>query len=471
MTPPLARFEEAEYPTLFKELFLVAANELANAIQEPLTNLGVLYDNIMSTGNVKRLKYGVNIFYKSSLTSSINDIGSMEKGIAPMVFGRGQVLFAVRLATKAEAGRFAASGLYFASIPNVIDILARSMEVSKHDLELELSNMHSYVRTERLLDAGVHLGCFALRPLINRGFEVLVEQGATNILPTAPLHVDKLDQSQLDLLAQMDNWTVANCLKQLPIRVSCSNPKEKEFAANLLRAIESLVSRIDTQFFQDARLIARPFDVPSRTDSSKSGQANLVAFRVLASIHERTAIGDRFIFGSLRFFFCQQHTYKDSKDNQIFGRKLHREFANVAERSASGEYALKPLPRYSFYNPTRNYKPPSPAPRKWASRLRTIRSRVSMRNGSNSSSSQDDSCSRASQDVLVQTPPPVFGGIKVHRDVNVDVCDLEHGVAAEEAEMSGLGYFSEVGLDEEAETWAEKLVGITIDERRGRGVI
>ena len=273
-TTSIAHFDEDEYPTLFKELFLVAANELANTIQEPLTNLGILYDSIMSTGNVKRGKNGVNLFSKGSLPSSINDISSAEKGVAPMVHGRGQVLFAVRQAKKAEAARLTASGLCFANIPNIIDILARSMEVEKAALELELSKMHSYVRTERLLDPGVHLGCFALRPLISRGFEVLVQHGASNMLPTAPLHLAKLEQPHLDLLAQMDNWTIATCLKQLPIRVACSNSREQEFASNLLEALQVLVSRIDNQFFQDARLIARPFDVPSRSETLRPGQDN-----------------------------------------------------------------------------------------------------------------------------------------------------------------------------------------------------
>ena len=199
----------------------------------------------------------------------------------------------------------------------------------------------------------------------------------------------------------------------------------------------------------------------------------MIAFRVLASIHEPTSIGDRFIFGSLRFFYCQQHTYKHSEDNRIFGRKLHRELANVAEGTKVGGFGLQPRSRYSFYSPTRTYKSPQrkSGVRGWPSRgLRTIRSRVSLRDSSSTSSKTYDS--RASCDILVAHPPPIFGGIKVHRDVNIDVCDKQEMEAGgEDTEMSNLGYFSEIGLDEEGETFAEMLVAITVDERRGKTVI
>ena len=462
MSSSLAPAEDTQYPTLFKELFLVAANELAITLQEPLENLGVLYDDILSTGTVKRSR---TLFSRTLRAPSTTNISSVEKGIASLVYGRGQVLFVVRQATKPEAVRLMATGLCFAGVPHIIDLLARSMEVSKDDLELTLSNMRRYVRTERGHDPGVYIGCFALRPLINRGFEILVERDATSMLPTVPMHIKKLDQWQLELIAQMDNWTVAMCIKQLPIRISCSPPKEQIFAQNLFDSIQILADSIDSQFVQDARLVARPFDVPSRVDGSESG-ARLITFRVLASIHERTSIGDKYVFGSLRFFFCQQHTYKYSKDNQIFARKLHREFANVRERTP------EPMPKssqcYSFYKTSRITPPRtghSRGMKSWSSRLRSIQSSSTMReNRSGTLSETNDS--RTSQDGLVQPPPPVLGGIKVSHDVNVNVSEITRHGSNADTEMTDLGYFSEAGLDEEMETFAEKLVAITIDERR-----
>ena len=457
---------------LFKELFLVAANELANTIQEPLANLGVLFDDIISTGTVKRSKYGASIF-KTSLNSSIRDATSAGKDDDPITYGRGQVLFAVRQVTKLESMRLQASGHRFASISNIIDLLARSMEVTTQELGVCLAQMCSYAGAERILEPGVHVGCFALRPLIHRGFEILVEKKAKNMLPTIPLQLGTLEQWQLDMLIQMKNWTVSNCMEQLPTLSFRSSLKEQKFASQLLDGLATLIARMNTPFFQDARLVASPFEVPCRLDASGSGQASLISFRILTSVHERKAIGDSFEFASLRFFFCQQHTYKDSKDNQIFARKLHREFSGVAEHPLSRGAIVKPSPRYSFFKTGHDYTQRKTGPksvvRSWPSQIRSIGSHLTMHDSSSSSQSEIED-SRNSQDVLVQAPPPVHGGIQVFRDINVDVREVKRAGSNMELEMVDLGYFNEVGLDEEVETFAEKLVSLTIDERRRTGV-
>ena len=455
-----------EYSTLFKELFLVAANELANTIQEPLVNLGVFFDDIMSTGTTRRLKLTAATFFKTSPGASTSDISSAERGQVPMTFGRGQILFVVRKVTKPESARLQASGYRFASVSNITDLLARSMEVTKQDLDLCLTKMRDYAGVERVPDPGVYLGCFALRPLIYRGFEILVERDAKNMLPTTPLHLERLDKWQLDLLLQMDDWTVASCLEHLPIRASCSTSREQIFARQMLDGIEALASQISTPFFQDARLVARPFEAPSRLNKPDAGHAILLAFRIITSVHEHTAISDKYVFSSLRFFVCQQHTYKDSRDNHIFARKLHREFAGVTERLPTRESTAKPR-HYSFYKTPYNYKqnrPPSTHNKLWPSQLRSIGSRFTIYDSSSSSQTAVEG-SRSSQDVLVQTPAQTLGGIQVSSIINIDVSEINR-TNSKELEMGNVSYFSEVGLDEEVETFAEKLLSLTIEDRR-----
>ena len=454
---------------VFKELFLVAANELAKMIQEPLAHLGVLFDDIMSTGTVGRSRFSASIFFKTSLPTSASDISSVEKGYAPMTFGRGQVLFAVRKVSKSESMHLQASGYRFAGISNIIDLLARSMEVTKEELDVCLTKMRNYAGVERILDRGVYLGCFALRPLIRRGFEILVEKDAKNMLPTTPLRLGKLDKRQLGMLAQMDDWTVAKCLEQLPIQASCSNSEEQNFARQLLDGIGALATQINTPFFQDARLVARPFEAPCSLNTSESGQAILIAFRILTSVHERTAVSYGYIFGSLRFFICQQHTYKDSKDNQIFARKLHREFSGVTEGLLTEESIGKPL-RSSFYKTRCSYKQQkseSTDLKNWPSQVRSIASRLTMHDSSANTQTAVEG-SRSSQDVLVQAPAQALGGIQVSSDINIDVREMNR-TGSRDMDMGTLGYFSEVGLDQEAETFAEKLMSLTIDERRADG--
>ena len=456
---------------LFKELFLIAADELANMIQEPLDNLGVLYDDIMSTGIVRRSKYSPRFFLKTSASPIAIDGSSAERGNASMTYGRGQVLFTVRQVAKSESMRLQASGYRFTSVSSVIDLLARSMEVTKQNLSLYLTKMHGYAGAERILDSGIHLGCFALRPLIHRGFEVLVEKDAKNLLPTIPLQLVKLHQWQLDMLVQMDDWTVSSCLQQLPIWKSSSKLEEQVFARQLLDGLETLITRINTPFFQDARLVARPFEVPCRLDALGSGQASLITFRILTSVHERSTIGDNLEFISVRFFLCQQHTYKDSKDNQIFARKLHREFSGVAERTPVVDALAKPFPCYSFCKADRRQRKSGPDGifTSWPTQIRSLGSRLTIDDTSASSQSDIEDC-RTSRDELVQAPPPVHGGIQVSRDIHVDVHEVQRAGSNVDIEMVGLGYINEVGLDEEKDTFAEKLMSITMEERRRTGV-
>lgn len=449
---------------MFKELFLLAANELANTVQEPLTNLGVLFDEILSTGNLGRLKIGAGPFFKTSLSENTSNVNGAERGIAPIRFGRGQVLFVVRKVSKPESLRLQASGFRFASVPNILDLLARNMEVTKEEVDLCLARMRGYAGSERVLDPGVYLGCFALRPLIHRGFEVLTEKDARNMLPTAPLRLERLDKWQLDVLVQMDNWRVASCLEQLMMLASSSASKEQVFASQLIDGIEALAAQINTPFFQDARLVARPFDAPCRQNAPEPLHAVLIAFRILTSVHERTAIGQSYVFGSLRFFICQQHTYKDSKDNQIFARKLHREFAAVTERLTIKNPTIK-AHHFSFYKTPCSYRQPksdSTHLKSWPSQLQSIGSRFTIYDSSSSSQLAVEG-SRSSQDVLVQVPAQALGGIQVSSDINVDVSDI-HRTGSKDIEIGSLGCFSEVGLDEEVETFAERLISLTIDD-------
>ena len=225
-----------DYSSLFKELFCVAAQDLATLVQEPLENVGVLFEGIMNTGTVQKAarKYlHRKLNRQNSLNDSLEDhIEAAEKGRADIIFGRGQLLFLVRRVSRADSTNIQAMGYRFAYIANVIETLARSMQVTKEELLPYIENLQKHAGNERVLDPGVHVACFALRPTFQRGFEVAVRRDARNLLPTCPLLDGRLERSHIDILNHMDNWTVAMCCDWLRDKSLSSNEEELQSPAN-----------------------------------------------------------------------------------------------------------------------------------------------------------------------------------------------------------------------------------------------
>lgn len=208
-----------DYSTTFKGLFCVAANDLASTIQTPLEQIGVLSQGILSTGTLGRQatsKYFQRLWKRSSLDS-------VEKGQSLAIFGRGQLLFVTRRVNHFESVRLQASGYRFASLSHVTDYLAQSMEVTPEELVPQLEKMRDYSEAERFLKPGVHLACFALRPIFQRGFDILVRKDFEYMLPTTHLSSAKLAPWQYKIIQSMDNWTVANCCETLRRRTRYVN--------------------------------------------------------------------------------------------------------------------------------------------------------------------------------------------------------------------------------------------------------
>ena len=75
-----------DYSLTFKQLFCVAALDLANTIQVPLENVGILYDRIVDTGTVGPK---IKLFSSGNTGNSMQDVESGNSH--GMTLGRGQV--------------------------------------------------------------------------------------------------------------------------------------------------------------------------------------------------------------------------------------------------------------------------------------------------------------------------------------------------------------------------------------------
>jgi hypothetical protein len=322
-----------DYSIIFRELFCIAAADLAEQLNEPLENVGVLFDEIFSTGQKVKSKP------KGRRTAPKGSVDIERDGISLPQPGRGQLLFLTRRANLREAERLQAAGFRFAAIQNIVDILARTMQINCDNLSQRLATMREYTNEAHILEPGVHIACFAIRASIHGGFDVLVRKDARNQLPTMQLAPKSLDSWQLNYLSQLDGMSVQACLKFLKTKAAIPLLPENEqiFTAQLHDTLKELQDKINDPLFQDAVLIAKPVLAPCRgaNEGAHPGQAQLIALRLIMPIHSR-ALGKKLEFTPLPFFKMQQHVYKNSPDHAAFARKIHREFGPILNQAREG---------------------------------------------------------------------------------------------------------------------------------------
>lgn len=284
-----------DYSIIFRELFCIAAADLASQMGEPLEKMGVLFDEILSTGQ----KITPNA--KSQKGSDPKSPVDTERGgIMGQYFGRGQLLFLTRRVNRRESEQLAARGYRFATISNVVNILSSSMQINSADLLARLETMKEYSLESHILEPGVHFACFSIRASVNGGFDVLVRKDASNQLPTMQLPLEKLETWQLEYLSGFDGNSVATCLKLFKSKATLPTLQRKEqaFAAQLHDTLEALRDEIDDPFFNDALLVAKPVMAPCRGlggEDAVPGQALLISFRIIVPIHSR-APGTKLFF-------------------------------------------------------------------------------------------------------------------------------------------------------------------------------
>ena len=443
--------EDVDFGTTFKELFCVAASELAELTQEPLENLGVLFESIMYTGTVDRPRK--KRLFSKALDS--NSLGNAEQGPTDSSFGRGQLLFLVRKASKQEAMRLQAAGFNFAPLSNIVPSLANSMEVSPRELSAQLHQIQRNLSSESMLEPGVHIACYALRPRFHGRWDVLVNKEHKSLLPSVRLTQNNLSSWQMDIIQKLDNLTVAECYLYLQDWISHAEGEEGLFLSKMDGAISSLAGQIDHPLFQDARFLARPFSIPCQSsDSSRDRpKATLMMFRVIADTHYSLPPHGRFQFGSSRLFRAQQHVHARSPDHEAFARQVHMEFAALAGAKATSSIT-------SGRSSPRRLSSVAPA------------SPISSTVGQ----SEQEPPATSSQTTVSDAHPPstnpsrghkthaYLGGSNVQRGPSVDVNEVSETGRIVKSGPYGAHRHS-VGLAE-TDTFADELMLLMMEERR-----
>lgn len=402
------------FSRVFKELFCVAAQDLAEQIHEPLEEMGILYDGIMNTGTTQFKRAG----RLSSLSSGGKTSPDIEHGRIPISFGRGQLLFVVRLANKVEAGRLQASGFRFADVQSIADSLARNMQVTREELLRYIEGMQQYSKQNRVLEPGVHTACFAIRPSVLRSFDIVVRKDTTNLLPSIPMQLDDLESSHIDLLRHMADWTVAACLTWLRDQRGVTSGDEEIFVRKFYESLAALAAYIDHPSFLEARLVGHPITVQSPSSETRNGPGTtkILAFHRLVDIHTRRPIS-RVKFSPYNFFKCQQNVCNNPAEQVDFASEVRREFGPLLDDKSSP------------CNPAARFSAPSSS-----NLARDVMNRSSFYRGIHRSwrlpgrgaSLKYFRAQNTSQKNLVKTPTTeTYGGITVTRDIQVETTGID----------------------------------------------
>ena len=313
----------ADHLTAFKLLFCVTARELAKLVKVELQDLGTLFVEVMQTGTVRPRKTWMPLnMNKKSFSRRCSLDRAPGSGANGLPFGRGQMLWLVRRVTKREIHRPHSVGYRFVDFSKVAEGLSNALEMNKDDLTLSLGKMYSAAAQQKTSYEGVHVACFALRPVWQRSFDVLAQKDHRNLLPSIKLSLPKLHDCHLEYLHELDGKTVGYCLSILPSQPTFKNPEEEAFAVEFLASVHHLAANIGKKWFLNAKLVGTPFLVSGLGTAShvQVEFATLISFRVMANTHDYTNFNNLYQYIPRKFFMASQSGHQRSWEKGLLAR-------------------------------------------------------------------------------------------------------------------------------------------------------
>ncbi|KAI5457240.1 hypothetical protein BGZ63DRAFT_427961 [Mariannaea sp. PMI_226] len=329
------------YDVIFRELFCLAASALSDRLRDPITSVGVLWDEILPTGAIgkrARTQLQKNMSRKSSTdhgSLAENHGGDVEKGthLWDQEYARGSLMFLVRrVETDRDAEKYVSAGYRFAETQQVSGIIRTSMQIKSPGFEQKLRDMATYTTRQQQSHAGVQLGFFAIRARPNSlGFEIMVRKAARQMLPSVALPILSLRAWHIQFLRRFEHMKVSEILRILTGQETISqNPKEENFAGQFAESIQRLRDWTQEPLFDEATLTTTVVELPSREDES-SGQPCMIAMRLMIPIHSSLS-SPTCEFVPLSFFKMHQ---VPAKFGQEFTRGIHEEFGSIIKKSAA----------------------------------------------------------------------------------------------------------------------------------------
>ncbi|KAL6703011.1 hypothetical protein ACN47E_010287 [Coniothyrium glycines] len=434
--------DDSSYSATFRELFCVTAHEIAKTLDMSLANLGCLYEDVLTTGTIMNRvlwtgNYGNKTIMATDVASSSKDI---EAGIVnPILFGRGQMLVLTKRVDTAEANRLQNLGYGFANIEQVSDHLARSLQISRDDLEDLVSRLHTFSKREPSVPSrGTYLASFLVQPKpAMRGIDIIVSRASPDRLPMVKLSSDELASSELQVLSSFHGLTLDGCLARIS-QTSRTGSDDDIFIEKFRNRISDLLQECPEQTLRRAIFSAQQLELAHGIHGQKESSATVFAFCGIKEIYIQTLQSHALKTIPLSFFQTYLRSYPGSPDHAILAQKNHKEFSS-----------LQLLPSITKPSPTRRSK--------WPSKLRG-QTPVAV----DMYVQPDSSSERGLVNVglsAVDSQTHAWGGIMVTSTQDIQIDEAKDGV---DMEMRELGVRAKIGMAEtEQQTLADHLMTIT----------
>ncbi|KAH6873892.1 hypothetical protein B0T10DRAFT_588379 [Thelonectria olida] len=386
------------YDVVFRELFCLAAAAIGHRLHEDLASVGLLWDEILPTGSgCGQTPAGIDA----------------EKGLGwQQQYPRGSLIFLVRhVDTDGEVQRLVSSGHCFADVRQVCDIIRCSMQIQSPDFEAKLRDMAAYTTQQDRVPPGVHLGFFAVRPRVGLGFEVLVQKGARDLLPSTALPIKRFEPWQAEFLKQLQGLTVTKLLQSLEDSTSSRSSREAEFAVQLSDAIQALREFVQQPFFEEATFTPTIVRL-----SSHQAETFMIALRLVIPVHSLPSSPNCELV-PLGFFRMRQVA---ERFQQGFMEGVHREFWPIVNTNGSPSDA-SPDKQSSLSTKLRRFGSADTSAKPDSVQTGSTINLCSSVGGKRSQSIGTDDTGLDSAREDFQQSPPSYGGIMVSQEITIKV--------------------------------------------------
>ncbi|PVH94644.1 hypothetical protein DM02DRAFT_660874 [Periconia macrospinosa] len=440
---------DTSYSATFREMFCVAAQDIARSMGTRLQNLGQLYENVETTGTLHTAR---NLFLNNNSKPILaldvtNEQADPEAGHSnPITFGRGQLLVLTRKVSGEEASRFQDRGFRFASIDQVNDQLAQSLQISRDDLQSLIGRLHSSCeRASPIPRKGTYLASFLLKPSpAMKGLDIIVPRTNPGCLPMVKLVDEELTLRELRMLSSFDGCTANDCLNKIGQHTGKS-PEESVFLVKFRNKIRDLFRVCPDDALEHAVFSAQQLDMAHGANTPNDlSQATVFAFCGIKEVYNQSLQNSHLRAIPLSFFRTSLRACPGSPDHAILAQQNHKEFSTLLSSTieTSGPSSPRKIQVWNMFCHN-----------------------SSARSSSLASISMDNISEKGLVDATslegFGAPGHPFGGIMVSQ--NIVVSDAKEDAAIE---LKDLGIRSVAGIADGAQpTLADKLLAITASIR------
>ncbi|KAF2794657.1 hypothetical protein K505DRAFT_374462 [Melanomma pulvis-pyrius CBS 109.77] len=448
-SPPGPEDISIGYSATFRQLFCVAAHDIAKSLDTRLQDLGSLYEDVLTTGTLlTQTPWKDTHGTKNIVAANVANIsGDIEAGIAnPILFGKGQLLVLTRKVATEESNRLQNAGYRFAHLDQISDPLARSMQVSRDDLYRLVGRLQSFCEREtRVPTQGIYLTSFLLQPSPSmKGLDVIVPRNAPDQLPMVKLTSNGLAPAQVKILSYFNGLTLDGCMVRID-QLSGLSARDDIFLEKFRHTIHELLKTVNEPALRRATFSSQQLDItPVTTRQNDAITATVFAFCGIKEVNDRSLQSNDMQYVPLSFFQCFQRTYPGCPDHAIFAQKNHREFSTI-------------FSSFEIDTPTSSADFGRKWPTLWSFVKSPSTSEITVNNDSSSERGLVKIGKCASIDSNNNNSSHPFG-IMVSQDITIS----EDHKGGSQLELSELGVRSEASVaDREQQTMADKLMTIT----------